>query len=434
MEWKRTCTSADVPHAIESDQAQLYRLLRLGFLSAAKFRCFLDAEEARDIPRVCEAVARYPRNPENEGKPSLDLPQLPGVTATRPAEDDGGVAYIAGWKDDDPLNPHNWTLCRKCTVAFALCLLTVANTLVSSVDAPEYGGAIVVRFLTGLFGSTPMTAAGGTMADVWGPLQMVYAIPLMAMTSYAEPLLGLIVGAYLPVLGFRWADWISLIFAGTVLVYVFLLKSDGRYRAGEHATAHTLGRRLLVNIYRPFLLVSTEPVILIFTFYLTVVYFVLFTFLNGYPFILQPLTFIIRTALLKAAAAGMMTPEICLWYKMLGGSLALPVSIWWMAWTCYPSIDIWVPNVGSAFFGYGLVTIFTTTFLYTVFVYQRHTASALAFMTCVRYVFEGALTPTSVPMYERLGPHKALTITAVLATIMAPVFVVQVRRQDTSHE
>jgi hypothetical protein len=77
--------------------------------------------------------------------------------------------------------------------------------------------------------------------------------------------------------------------------------------------------------------------------------------------------------------------------------------------------------VGSAFFGYGLVTIFTTTFLYTVFVYGVHSASALAFMTCIRYIIAGALVPASIPMYQNLGPHKALTIPAVLATVMAPV-------------
>ncbi|KAK8005906.1 MFS transporter [Apiospora marii] len=172
-----------------------------------------------------------PRNPESEGKPpSLDLPQLPGVTATRPAEDDGVVAYIVGWKVDGPLNPQNRTLSRKWAVTFAVCLLTVAITLISSVDAPvapefnahygvdavagsmtagmyllgsgadalvagtasetfgrnvvymttfvafllfvlaeahapDYCGAVVFRFVTDLFGSTPMTAAGGTMAE-----------------------------------------------------------------------------------------------------------------------------------------------------------------------------------------------------------------------------------------------------------------------------
>ncbi|KAK8078614.1 hypothetical protein PG996_004784 [Apiospora saccharicola] len=448
----------------------------------------------RQYRRICAAVeedlaqskhssatavnAAWPKDenatdPESENKSPLGPPQLPGVTATRPTEDDGA----------------NWTLSREWAVTFAVCLLNLAITLVSSIDAsvalefnshydvdamagsmttgmyligsgvgallagtvsetfcrnvvymtafvvfmlfvmakalaPEYGGAIVFRFLTGFFGSTPLTAVGGTIADVWSQLQLIYAIPFGAITSYAGPLLGPIVGAYLLAIGFRWADWVSLIFAGAVLVYVFLLQPE---------------------TYQPVLLewrashIRQQPFILNFTFYLTVVYFVLFTFLNGYPFIFQQtysisqsLTFILWTALLvgdflalplfpliygwskKAAAAGTLTPEICLWYGMLGGSISPPH-------VTMPSVNIWVPIIGSVFFGYGLVTIFTATFLYTVFVYQRHTASALAFLTCVRYVVAGALIPASVPMYERLAPHRALTIPAVLATILAPV-------------
>lgn len=42
-------------------------------------------------------------------------------------------------------------------------------------------------------------------------------------------------------------------------------------------------------------------------------------------------------------------------------------------------------------------------------------------MTFTRYIVAGALTPASVRMYDRLGPHWSLTIVAVVATVMAPV-------------
>lgn len=247
--------------------------------------------------------------------------------------------------------------------------------------APNYGAALVFRFLVAFFGSTPMTAAGGTIADMWSPLEMIFCVAVGAMTSYAGPLLGPIIGAYLP--GWRWADWTALIIAAGTLIYVFLfqpetyqpvllewrakhlrdLTGDDRYQVGGLASTHTLGRRLMVNLYRPFVMVSTEPIILVFTFYLTIIYFVLFTFLNGYPYIFQEtygishsLTFILFVALLigdlaalplipliygwakKAAVSGTLTPETCRWYGMLGGSIMLPISLWWMAWTCYVRI------------------------------------------------------------------------------------------------
>ncbi|KAK6825927.1 hypothetical protein PG987_013421 [Apiospora arundinis] len=151
---------------------------------------------------------------KEQRSPAEAPPQtIPGVTATRAAEENGAVTYI------------------KWAVTFAVCLLTLAVTLISSIDAPvslefnahysvdpisgslttgmyllgsgvgalvagtvsetfgrnvvylttfvvfmlcvlakalapNYGVAIASRFLTGFFGSTPLTAAGGTMADV----------------------------------------------------------------------------------------------------------------------------------------------------------------------------------------------------------------------------------------------------------------------------
>lgn len=59
--------------------------------------------------------------------------------------------------------------------------------------------------------------------------------------------------------------------------------------------------------------------------------------------------------------------------------------------------------------------------MYVIFVYLQYAASALGFMTFTRYIVSGALSPASVKMYETLGPHKALTISAAVATVMAPI-------------
>lgn len=77
--------------------------------------------------------------------------------------------------------------------------------------------------------------------------------------------------------------------------------------------------------------------------------------------------------------------------------------------------------MASGVFGYALVCIFTTTYMYIIFVYLQYAASALGFMTFSRYIISGALSPASIKMYENLGPHLALTIVAVVAAVMAPV-------------
>ena len=53
-------------------------------------------------------------------------------------------------------------------------------------------------------------------------------------------------------------------------------------------------------------------------------------------------------------------PEFRLWFSMLGGSIAIPVSLFWMAWTSRPDISIWSPLGASVLFGYGILCIFIT--------------------------------------------------------------------------
>lgn len=142
------------------------------------------------------------------------------------------------------------------------------------------------------------------------------------------------------------------------------LTGDGRYRI-EQTSVSSLGPRLLTNLYRPFVMIWTEPIILVFTFYLVLLYFILFTFLSGYEVIFTrtygistSLTYIIWVAMLpgvfiamamipyvysltkKSAARSMaegksIQPEVSLYWAMAGASILMPISLFWMAWTCY---------------------------------------------------------------------------------------------------
>ncbi|KXG47861.1 Major facilitator superfamily domain, general substrate transporter [Penicillium griseofulvum] len=355
-------------------------------------------------------------------------------------------------------------------IVYFTALILVILFIMAKALAPNYGAALAFRFLGALFAATPMTVAGGTVGDIWQPLQIPFGLPSVTIAAYAGPILGPVIGAYTPEIGYVWADWISMIIAGVALVVVLLaqpetfspvllewrtkhlreLTGDNRYRAAS-TSASSLGTRLLNNVSRPFVMIWTEPIILIFSFYLVLLYFVMFTFLNGYPFIFAEvyeistsMTFIIFVAMIpglvialamvpllygmtkkvarQAEAEGKaLQPEVSLYWAMAGASILMPISLFWMAWTCYSTISIWSPIVASAVFGYALVCIFTTTYMYIIFVYLQYAASALGFMTFARYVVAGALSPASVKMYENIGPHWSVTIVGILATIMAPV-------------
>ena len=115
------------------------------------------------------------------------------------------------------------------------------------------------------------------------------------------------------------------------------------------------------------------------------------------------------------------TPESRLYFAMLGGAFAVPISLFWMGWTDYSSISIWSPIISSALFGYGVITIFISAYMYVIDSYAVYAASALSFVTFTRYLAAGGMTVVGVPWYRNLGVHHTLTILACISALMAPV-------------
>jgi hypothetical protein len=255
--------------------------------------------------------------------------------------------------------------------------------------APNYGAKIALRFLTGFFGTTPLTCAGGTVADLWNALEATFGFPILAISGFGGPLLGPVIGAYIGngKVSLRWTEWSMLILGALVLILVLcfqpetyaplLLKwkahhfrqltGDERYQASIEITDHSLLSRLKTSSYRPFLFVRTEPLVIVIALYLSIVYIVLFTFFGGYDSIFtetysisEGLTNILWVAMLVGVLCALplvplvyswtkkeyeiakanntvIRPEIRLWFVMMGGSFAIPISLFWMGWTSYVS-------------------------------------------------------------------------------------------------
>lgn len=345
--------------------------------------------------------------------------------------------------------------------------------VMGSALAPSLQTQLVLRFFAGLFGSTPLTCAGGSVSDLWSPLERVFAFPIFANAAFTGPLLGPIMGGYIAeYLGWRWLDWITLIISGLVLALVVLFQpetyppillkwkashlremtGDDRYRADIEVRQQSLAHRLKRALYRPFLLTFREPIIILVALYLTVIYIVLFGFLDGYTYIFedtygisQGLTGVcfvgIVIGLFGASAlvpiiykwakrdlAGVkeqgghrLPPEFRLWYSMLGGAFAIPISLFWMGWTAQPHISIWSPLAASVLFGYGILCVFITCYQYIIDAYETYAASALASITLIRYVAAGGMVVVSIPFYENMGVGYTCTILGALSAALVPV-------------
>ena len=112
--------------------------------------------------------------------------------------------------------------------------------------------------------------------------------------------------------------------------------------------------------------------------------------------------------------------ESRLWFAMIGAP-TVPIGLFWMAWTDYKHISIWSPILSSVLFGFGIISVFLSSYMFVIDSYEVNAASALTFVTLVRYIIAGGMTVVGVPMYENLGTHYTLTILACISAAAVPI-------------
>lgn len=378
----------------------------------------------------------------------------------------GAGALIAG--------PFSEVLGRSGTYIASLIFMCI--WLMASALAPNIGAQIVFRFLAGFSGSSPLVCAGGSVSDMFTPIEKTYMFPIFAIGGFLGPPLGPVMGAWVPESPYlhtwRWTEWIALFTAAVVLFLAFCFQpetfpplllswkakhlrritGDKRFYAEHEIERIPLLTRLKVALPRPFIMAFTEPVIFLITLYMSVLYIILFTFFDGYDFIFREtygisqgmsntifLGIAVGVCLVgawlpwmykmtvrvqeKAQAQGQkhFDPEIRLWFAMLGGAPAIPVSLLWMGWTAYPGVSIWSPIIASVLFGYGTIMIFISSYMYIIDSYEVYAASALTFATLARYIIAGGMTVVGIPFYKNVGVHWTLTILACLSALLAPM-------------
>lgn len=356
--------------------------------------------------------------------------------------------------------------------------------------APNIGAQLAFRFLAGFFGSTPLTCAGGSLSDIWNPYERTTAFPVFANAAFLGPIIGPVFGGFIAQsysVTWRWVEWVcsqvkffeiytdfsktTLIMSGLVLTMVVLflpetfppillkwkakhlraITGDDRYRAEVEIRRDTFMTRLGRALYRPFLLTASEPIIILVALYMTVIYIILFTFLDGYDYIFgeihnvsagvqglcflgiavglflaTPFVFLIRKmqksqlAKLKEQGKDQLAPEFRLWFAMIGAP-AIPISMFWMGWTSDSNISIWSPLAASVLFGFGILCVFISSYQYVIDSYEIYAASALASVTLIRYVAAGGMTIVGIPFYENVGVHYTCTILGCIAAACTPV-------------
>ncbi|RCI17186.1 hypothetical protein L249_2162 [Ophiocordyceps polyrhachis-furcata BCC 54312] len=344
--------------------------------------------------------------------------------------------------------------------------LTAFNAAAAA--APSMPALIVLRFFAGAFGSSPLTNAGGVIADMFSAEERGLATSVFALAPFLGPALGPIASGFLgQAAGWRWVEGLMAIFSGVLWILnsvicpetyaPFLLRERAaalsrktgsvylsKLDAGRPRTS--VAAQFKIALSRPWLLLFREPIVLLTALYMAIIYGTLYMCFAAFPIVFQQgrgwapgiggLAFCGIAVGMAVALVGSLCddrrfqkvvarfrgtppPEARL-PPALVGSILLPIGLFWFAWTNGPTVHWVLPIIGSAFFAAGIVLVFLSLMNYLIDSYVIFAASALAANSVLRSLF-GAIFPLfTTYMYKGLGTNWASSIPAFLALVCVP--------------
>jgi len=300
---------------------------------------------------------------------------------------------------------------------------------------------IVLRFLGGTFAASPLTNAGGVIADLFAPRQLGLGLAIFSSAPFLGPALGPVMAGFTSeAIGWRWVNGILAIFTGLVWIFgsLVLPETYGPVLLQKRAKAlskkfnktyislldkehrHTPIQAFKTSLSRPWVLLFHEPIVMVAAIYLAILYATLYMLFGAYPFIYQKergwsegvggLAFIgITIGMLiglfymimdnrryTRLMAGLKPGEIPVpeWRltPSIPGSILLPIGIFWFAWTNGPSVHWSVSIIATVPFATGMVLVFVSVLNYLVDSYAIYAASVLAATAMLR-AFLGAAFP-----------------------------------------
>lgn len=327
---------------------------------------------------------------------------------------------------------------------------------------------LVFRFLAGAFGSSPFTNSGGVIADMFAARERGLALSAFALAPFLGPVIGPIVGGFLGMkAGWKWVMGLLTILCGVMWFLGAALKPETYAPVLLRQRARTLskltgqvylskldidqGRPVLrealkTSLSRPLVLLFREPIVLLLSIYLAIIYGTLYMLFGAFPIVYElhrgwnqgvsGLAFLgVMVGMLGAIVysipennryiktleknGGYSPPETRLPPCMLA-SLALPIGLFWFAWTNSPSIHWMVSIAAGVPFGFGMVLVFLSVFNYLIDAYTIFAASVLAANSLLRSLFGFAFPLFTTYMYENLGIHWASCVPAFLALACVP--------------
>ncbi|KAI4239514.1 MAG: hypothetical protein LQ352_007791 [Teloschistes flavicans] len=352
----------------------------------------------------------------------------------------------------------------------------------------SYAGMLLARFFAGVGGSTFSTMVGGVVSDVYDTEDRNKPMALFAGAALFGTGLGPLCSGFIAQhLLWRWVFYIQVMTCGfmILLVTVFFKETRGSvllskrarllnewYEAREQAglmgvempigggtkretqrirwkvkadeERESLAKMIGISIYRPFHLLTTEPVVFFFSLWVSFSWAVLYLTFSSVPLVFSTnhgfnieqngavFSSMCVGALLSTALSiyqekiairyGKMssTPEGRLYFSCIESAL-MPIGLFWFGWTSFPQIHWIVPTLAVGCATMGIFSIYLAVFNYLADTYHRYASSALAAQSFCRNMLGGIFPLVADQMFNAMTYQGASSLLGGIGALLTIV-------------
>ncbi|ATZ48708.1 hypothetical protein BCIN_03g08910 [Botrytis cinerea B05.10] len=331
--------------------------------------------------------------------------------------------------------------------------------------ATNFATIAIARALAGLFASPCLTVGGGIISDVWNislektgtTFAALFVLFVVGGTQTGPMVSAAIITNH----SWRWEFWVSaILFSGsTIFAYLLpetyqpqILRRRAEARMGLTTTRATLTRLVLTSLGRPLHMLLVEPTVFPTGLVMAITQSVVFSYLVSYanlfekiyqhspyevgmafcPLIIGSVLALPTIAIFdqlfyrkprnEAIKTGTkVAPEKRLYPAMLG-SITLPISLFWLAWTGRADIPSIIPTLSGGLFGFSFVlTMLCLPVYHSDFYTAHYSASMLAALTFMRF-FVSACFPLITPtILDKLGFTWATSMLGFITVSLIPI-------------
>ncbi|KAI4161195.1 MAG: hypothetical protein LQ342_005091 [Letrouitia transgressa] len=331
---------------------------------------------------------------------------------------------------------------------------------------------LLCRFFAGVMGSGPLTVAPAVFGDVFNARARTAAVAGYAVCLFCGPVLAPFISGFTIMnqgLGWRfdgyWVLIMNALAAGFAIFFQYetypavILASKAaeiRARTGNwaihapHDNIQVDFRELVTKYFtRPAVMLVTEPVLFLVSFYMSFIYALIYLFFTAYPLVFEGVHHFnpgIAGLPFLALGIGVMSacvmtvvvvvpaldrklvannnvplPEWRLPQVMLGG-VVFTIGLFWFGWTGRNANIHWIsPTLSGLVTGFGLISIFMPLFNYIIDTYLMYAASAVAANTAMRSALAAGFPMFARYMFNGLGIGLATTVLGAVAAALIPV-------------